>query len=146
MSEKERLPILEGLSEEQFEKILSVCNRVYLSTGDVLVAEGQPSTDMFILTDGQLIVSLWGKEINHIFPVSPVGEMGLFTGELRSASVIARSECTLLRITKDDLFDLFANDKDLHIQFMLGMLIDLSDKLRLTNEAIAKLKAKASRK
>ena len=68
--------------------------------------------------------------------------MGLFTGEDRSATVTAYTNSTLLRIEKDDLFGLFERDKEFHIQFMLGMLIDVSSKLRVTNEVIAKLKAK----
>jgi len=142
MAKEDKIPILEGLTEEQFEKLLSICQRMTVARSEVLIVEAQSSNDMFILTDGILVVSLWGKEINRIYPISPVGEMGLFTGEDRSATVTAYTTSTLLRITKDDLFDLFSKDKDLHIQFMLGMLIDVSSKLRVTNEVIARLKAK----
>ena len=142
MATEDNIPILEGLTEEQFEKLLSICRRVTFPKGEVIISEAQPSRDMFILTDGILVVSLWGKEINRIYPISPVGEMGLFTGEDRSATVTAYTNSTLLRIEKDDLFGLFERDKEFHIQFMLGMLIDVSSKLRVTNEVIAKLKAK----
>ena len=136
----DELPIIQGLTNEQFEKILSICKRKTFSKDEVIFSEGTKSDDMYILTEGVLQVTLWGKEVNRILPISSVGEMGVFTGEPRSATVIAKTECTLLRITKKKLFDLFDKDKDLHIQFQLGMLIDLSQKLRLTNEVIAKMR------
>ena len=136
----DKLPIIQGLTNEQFEKVLSICTRKTFSKDEVIYSEGTKSDDMYILTEGVLQVTLWGKEVNRILPISSVGEMGVFTGEPRSATVITKTECTLLRITKKKLFDLFETDKDLHIQFQLGMLIDLSEKLRLTNEVIAKMR------
>ena len=136
----DELPVVQGLTNEQFEKVIRICERKTFSKDEVIFSEGTKSDDMYILTEGVLQVTLWGKEINRILPVTSVGEMGIFTGEPRSATVITKTECTLLRIVKKKLFDLFETDKDLHIQFQLGMIIDLSEKLRLTNEVIAKMR------
>ena len=136
------IPIIQGLTNEQFDSILNICTQRTFSKDSEIYHEGQKSDDMYILTEGILQVRVWEKEVNRIFPIRTVGEMGLFTGEPRSATIVAKTDCTLLRITKRGLFELFEKDKDLHIQFMLGMLYDLSYKLRLTNEIIAKLKAK----
>lgn len=141
----ESLPILDGLTNEEFENLLGICTKVDLPKNADVYRVGQPSVDMYILTEGALLVSLWGKEISRIFPVSPVGEMGLFTGETRSADVATLTNCSLLRITKSDLFDLFSRDKDLHIRFQQGMINDLSHKLRMNNEVIAKLRSKADK-
>lgn len=139
------LPILDGLTNEQFDSILEICTRKILDKNAVVYKEGDASRDMYILTEGVLLVSLWGKEIGRVFPVSPVGEMGLFTGERRSADVTAMTDCTLLQIKEEDLFTLLAKDKDLHIRFLEGMLKDMSSKLRLANELIAKQRAKLDR-
>jgi len=138
----ETIPIIEGLTNEQFESILNICTKRTFSKDTEIYHEDQKSDDMYILTEGILQVNVWGKEVNRIFPIRTVGEMGLFTGEPRSATIIAKTDCTLLRIKKLKLFQLFDKDKELHIQFLLGMLYDLSYKLRVTNEVIAKLKAK----
>ncbi len=140
------IPILGGLSDDQFDKLLGICKKKYLGKNMVLFSEGDRSLDMYILTEGILNVTLWGREVNRIFPIRTVGEMGLFTGEPRSATITAISEADLLHITRDDLFDLFEQDKDLHICFQRGMIEDLSEKLRLTNEVIAKIRAKYEKK
>ncbi len=108
----------------------------------VIFKEGDQSRDMYILTEGLLKVTSMGRNVGSIHPVSTVGEMGVFTEETRSATVTTTTKCTLLRIIKNDLFDLFEKDKDFYIKFQKAMLLDLSHKLRMTNEVIVKLRSK----
>ena len=136
------IPILSNLSNEQFDKLLGICTKKEFPVFTVIFEEGIKSDDMYILTEGTLKVYLKGKLINRIEPISTVGEMGMFTGEKRSASITTLTECTMLRIERKDLFDIFGKDKDFHIKFQEGMLMDLSHKIRLTNEVMAKLKSK----
>ena len=138
----ETIPILSDLTNEQFESLLSICTKQELSSFTVIFEEGQQSRDMYILTDGLLKVIFNGKEVSRINPISTIGEMGVFTGEARSATVISITRCTLLKIMKNDLFDLFEKDKDFHIKFQEGMILDLAHKLQMTNKIIAKLKSK----
>lgn len=138
----DKIPIIHGLTDDQLESILGIATKLTFPKDWVIFSEDDVSNDMYILTEGVLQVTLWGKEINRLFPIRVVGEMGIFTGEPRSATVVTKTACTLLRFTKVDLFSLFEKDKDLYIQFQQGMIIDMSEKLRLNNEVIAKLKAK----
>ncbi|MFC1489875.1 Crp/Fnr family transcriptional regulator [Candidatus Latescibacterota bacterium] len=142
----ETLPILGDLSNEQFEDILSICTKMDFPAGKIIFEEGGSSNDMYVLTDGAVKVMLWGVEISRIFPINTIGEMGIFTDEVRSATVITLTKCTLLKITKVQLFNLFNNDRDLYIQFQKSIMLDMSKKLRTNNEAIAKLKSELSKK
>ena len=49
--------------------------------------EGDRPGELYILTEGLLKVTFKGKEVNKILPISTVGEMGVFTGEPRSATI-----------------------------------------------------------
>ena len=138
----EMIPILSNLTNEQFEGLLSICTKQDIHSYTLIFKEGEPSNEMFILTEGSLKVTLRGIEIGRILSISTVGEMGVLTGEVRSATVTTMSNCTMLRIMKKDLCDLFEKDKDFYIKFQRGMLLELSNKLRDTNETIAKLRAK----
>ena len=93
---------------------------------------------MYILTEGSLKVLFKGDNVGIIVPVSIVGEIGLFTGEARSAKVITITDCTLLKIMKNELFDLFEKDKDFHIKFQKVVFHDIVHKLNMTNEYISK--------
>ena len=140
------IPIISGLTNDQFESLLSICEKQKVPTYTVIFREGDRPGEMYVLTEGILKVTLKGREINKILPISTVGEMGVFTGEPRSATITSVTKCTLLKIRKEDLFSLFRKDKDFHIKFQEGMLLDISQKLRLTNEVISKLRTKLDKR
>ena len=140
------IPIISGLSNDQFEALLSICEKQTIPTYTSIFREGDRPGEMYVLTEGILKVTLKGREVNKISPISTVGEMGVFTGEPRSATITSVTKCTVLKIMKKDLFNLFSKDKDFHIKFQEGMLVDLSQKLRMTNEVITKLRTKLDKR
>ena len=142
----EIIPILKDLTNDQFESLLSICTKEELPAFTVIFEEGNQSREMYILTEGFLKVTFRGKEVIKIDPVSTVGEMGVFTGTNRSARVITTTKCILLRIMKNDLFDLFEKDKDFYVKFQKAMLLDLSNKLRMSNDVIARLRSRLEKK
>jgi CRP-like cAMP-binding protein len=142
----ETLPILGDLTDEQFDSILSICSKNEYPAGEVIFNEGDGSNDMYILTEGAVKVMLWGVELNRIFPINTIGEMGIFTDEVRSATVITLTKCTLLKMSKVELFNLFNYDHDLYIQFQKSIMQDMSKKMRSNNEVVAKLKSELNKK
>ena len=141
----ESYSIFDALTDDQMKSILAISTRRKLVKNTVIYQEGEPSKDVHILTDGVLLVSLWGRELGRIFAVSFVGEMGLFTKENRSADVTTMTNCILYQIKGEDLFALLEKDKDIHILFLETMLGDVSHKLRILNEIIAKQRGKGDK-
>ncbi|MFC1539410.1 Crp/Fnr family transcriptional regulator [Candidatus Latescibacterota bacterium] len=142
----ETLPILGDLTNEQFDSILSICTKKEYPPDKIIFDEGGSSNDMYILTDGAVKVMLWGVELSRIFPINTIGEMGIFTDEVRSATVVTLTKCTLLKMSKVDLFALFKKDTNFYIQFQKSIMQDMAKKLRNNNEIIAKLKSELGRK
>ena len=132
------IPILKELTDKQFESLLNICTKEELPSYTVIFEEGAQSRDMFILTEGFLKVIYKGNNVGEIIPVSTVGEMGVFTGETRSAKVVTITKCSLLRIMKNELFDLLEKDNDFYIKFQRVMFYDVVHKLRMANATIAK--------
>ena len=81
-----------------------------------------------------------GKELSRITPLGIVGEMGVFTGQKRSASVIASTECVVLDILKTDLFDSLKEDPDMGIIVLKNVIEDMAHKMRVNNVIIEELK------
>ncbi len=131
-------PILKDLTNDQFENLLSICVEESFPPFSIIFEEGDQSRHMYILTEGYLKVLYKGNNVGQIDPVSTVGEMGVFTGDIRSARVVTITNCKLLKIMKHDLFELFEKDKDFYIKFQKVMFFDVVHKLRMTNETIAK--------
>ena len=65
--------------------------------------------------------------------------MGIFTGDRRSASVIAETDCIVLSFNKVELFNVFRSDPDLCNKIQLNIIKELSKKMRSDNEQIEEL-------
>lgn len=94
-----KIPLLYGLEPAELKVVLALCKSDTFSAGDTIFSEGDPSHSLYILIGGEvdiltrkkgLIFSLKGSDI--------FGEIGLITQRTRSASAVAKSDCTLLRI------------------------------------------------
>ena len=76
--------------------------RISLQANDYLIREGEPSTEMYFLISGLLVVTkeLDGKEteLGSIDKGQLVGEMSFLDKKTRSASVVAKEPCELLII------------------------------------------------
>lgn len=59
----------------------------FLHAGDPLMREGDSERELFILAEGELVVSVGGNAIATLQPGTVVGEGTFFSGEPRSATV-----------------------------------------------------------
>ncbi len=104
------VPLLASLSDEDLDH-LSV-HDVHLEPGEQLFAEGDTAAGLFVICDGELEV--WKRARNRDVllavrrPGEVIGEMGVLSGEVRSATIRARSATDLLAITRADFEDLLA--------------------------------------
>ncbi|MFC1508803.1 cyclic nucleotide-binding domain-containing protein [Candidatus Omnitrophota bacterium] len=128
------------LTSDDFHNILNISAKKTVGKNEVVFYEGDKPSEMFILIDGVLQIKLRGKELNLITPIGIVGEMGIFTGEPRSATVIAKTDCELLRFNRLELFNLLKENSSLNNHFQRGMIINLADKLNSANDIIVKIK------
>ena len=137
----EKIPVFRGLSFRQLKKILGICKKQTFSENDAVCLNGEESYKMFILIKGELrVIFEDGKELSRITPLGIVGEMGVFTGERRSASVLAANECIVFTIHKTELFRIFRLDGELGIKVLMNVIQDMSHKLKNNNILIEELK------
>lgn len=133
-------PFFQTFDEDEFKYILNICSKKTFTKDCRLFLEGEPSNELYVLLEGVLQVNLHGKELNLVTAVDIVGEMGIFSGEPRSATVYAKTDSVLLKINRYELFGLLETNKNLNNLFQLGMINNLSEKLRKTNKKIVELK------
>jgi len=93
LSPEERLKLAEGAQERRF------------APGEVIVAEGDRSSSMFVVQEGQVTVSIHGaqgdtRKLAMLQAGDAFGEISLLTGEPRTATVRALSQAVLVEITK----------------------------------------------
>ena len=64
--------------------------------GRVLMRQGEPGREAFVICDGQARVAIRGKKSVHLGPGACFGEMALLDTAPRSATVTAESDMRLL--------------------------------------------------
>lgn len=110
------------LNLEELEIIEAAVEWVHLKSGKTLIRCNEVGCDFFIVVSGRLRASIpddKGVEItvNEIFAGESVGEMSFFTGEPRTANVIAMRDSDLICITPESF--LFLQSKIPQITFQI---------------------------
>ena len=68
------------------------------TAGQVIFSEGQPGDVMYVVQDGEVDIVHGERVIDRAEPGGMIGEMALIDQGARSATAIARTECTLVPI------------------------------------------------
>lgn len=84
-----------------------------IARGERLIAEGSTADAMYLVRSGRFRVERGGVDLAEIGPGSVIGEIAFFTGEARTADVIAARDSVVLRITQDDYLALCAENPPL---------------------------------
>jgi CRP-like cAMP-binding protein len=132
-----RIPIFSGLPLEGCGRILALCSKVTLEAGKTLCRQGDRSDSMYILLFGKLSVRIRNSAaIAFINPVTSIGEMGMFTGEPRSATVEAMERSALLRLSTDGMNRLIKSYPELGVNIMRKVIKILSARVTEDNTRI----------
>jgi len=83
------VPGLSGLPERDLLSLAVLFDEAWLAAGDVLGREGEPGRELFLVVEGQAVVSLRGDALATVGAGEFVGEMTLFERAPRSATVTA---------------------------------------------------------
>lgn len=107
------------LDDRLLAEISAKLEIVDVSGGSALFRQGDPGDSLYILLRGRLNVSLLDPEtgveklLGETAPGEVVGEIGLLTGEARSASLWATRDSRLVRISQQAFDALAENNPDL---------------------------------
>ncbi len=108
-------------------------NLIVIQAGVPLFNEGEPGTSMYVLMEGSAAVVVAGRVIEVAGPGALLGEMALVDSSVRSATVIARSNCGLLPINRMQ-FDLLVRESP---EFARHVMIVMAGRLRKMNQGLS---------
>ena len=106
LTPSERMKVLRYIHEEQ------------VSPGEVIVKEGDPGDGFYLLVDGAADVFVNGLRVNQIGAGEHFGEIGLVSGQRRSATVRATKKTQLFRMSREGFYDLSQKDQAISVKML----------------------------
>ena len=131
------IPIFSGLNDEELDFLARVASRREYPKDSYIIRQDEPGISLFIVQSGTVDVVLEQPSGTPV-PLATFksheffGEMSLFDGKPRSATVIAREHSTMVEITRDILLTEISKHPDI----ALKMLAQMSQRLRGSDEIV----------
>lgn len=91
------IPFFDGFSDEELHRVLDLSDQMEAPAGTVLVDQGDPGTDCYVIVEGTASVYVRGEHVASSGAGSMVGEMALIDHRPRTATVVADTDMKLLR-------------------------------------------------
>ena len=116
------------LDIESLERLTYSAERVEVTTGSVVIAEGDVGTAYFAIESGSVAVTVEGEaRVNHLTAGQGFGEIALLRAVRRTATITAETDCVLWQIERDVFLDVVAGSSghdvaDRHIDTQLSDL------------------------
>jgi serine/threonine protein phosphatase PrpC len=140
-----KVPLFRYLSYAELIKVLGLVRLRKFAPGTALIREGATSTEMFVLTQGEVDVLKGGQKITRKGRGDFMGEMGLFDNAPRSASVVAAEPTVAMVIERQDLLTLLRQDAQIAVKFLWALNQEMNQRLRATSLELAETKASLAR-
>lgn len=124
-----------GLSKEQRDTLLEGVTVREVKPGEVLIREGESGEDMYLITEGVMrVVTNFGTATAVNIALRSqgdlLGEINFIGRGLRSATVVAVDEVTVLEFDKQVLLAKMAADLEFGLQLVWNIGKILSERLR----------------
>jgi CRP/FNR family cyclic AMP-dependent transcriptional regulator len=112
------------------------------ATGAVIVEENSPGTELFVICKGQVHIVIQvpitadyseETEVAKLVEGDFFGEIGLFSEELRTASVVAVTDCEVAMVDGAALLDFMDSHPEKGYRIMRHLFEALVERLRLNN-------------
>ena len=132
-----------GLSQETLETLASSLPTSRIEAGDIVVEEGDLSTQMFVVVAGELEVIKKGESggdvrVAVLGPGDWFGEMSILDVQPRSATVRSVAPTLVLSVTAEHVENLlYRRDVKDYALFIMNIARELSRRLRVADGILA---------
>lgn len=134
-----RVPAFAGLADDDLSHLSQVAISRHYLAGSRIFAEGDRGDTCYLIESGSARVTRQHRDgrvitLASLVPGDIFGELAMFDGEVRSASVEAIDELYVLALIGDDVRLLLAKKPEVTVKLLAG----LARRLRVANERITR--------
>ena len=102
-SQLKSIPLFQTVSDEELAEIAPFAEETTVAAGTQLVREGDFSYQFFVIEEGEAEVTRGGERLADLGPGDFFGEIGVLERDLRTASVVAKTDMRLVTLTGWDM-------------------------------------------
>lgn len=134
--------IFNGLDTRDINKVLKVATGKKFETDAVVFREGDQGDCFYLIIEGKVRVSksVSNDKIEEVAILSAgdyFGEMALFDGEPRSASVVAIESTKLLEVKNSQFIKIIMSDENFSRKVLWAFCSTFAKRLRATNHLLS---------
>lgn len=146
--------LFRNLHDQELEEVLGITREKRFLKDETIMHEGEQGDTMYMVVEGELgvsksltlkfgdgdfrktekVLTRYRPEDHAIF-----GEMALICQDRRSASIVARTDCLLLELKRDDFIRLIESNPKLGLKILLNLSEFLINRLRQSSEDVVRL-------
>ena len=137
------IPLFEGLAPDDLQALALNTVERHFNAGQVIFNQGDDSKAMYVIAEGHVNVYLPGEasrrlSLKDIARNEFFGELGLFDGKPRSASVLATTDVVLLELSRETLSGYIERRPRTALHILKMMAARLRETNTLLSERVAK--------
>lgn len=136
-----RIPMFRELDASQLRLVAFSAARLDVADGDILFRQGDAADAVYVVLDGEAVIEVTAgastQEVARLGRDALVGEMGVLTGEPRTATVRASAALSVLRVETD----LFLSLMDRTPALARSVLKELALRLQETTRALVRARS-----
>ena len=132
-------------SAEQADALAKHCRRIEVNAGDIIARQGEPSDSMHFILEGRvgILVDMGNGRtvrVRSLGRQTTIGEMGLITGQRRSASIEAEVNSVLYELGAAAYKHITTNDSALSLALFTYVIKVMAERLSFASRVIGVLK------
>ncbi len=126
----QKLFLFQTFTEQELLRVMRIIYTERHARGAVIIQEGAPGNELYVVVDGSVDVTLEGEYLTTIGAGGHFGELALLDNHPRSASILARTDVTLLTIVRDDFNRLVREEHALAVKLLWCFLQNVAGRMR----------------
>jgi CRP/FNR family transcriptional regulator, cyclic AMP receptor protein len=126
-------PVFDAATLKAIDGRLERATVVRFAEGRQIMKQGHPGSTMYIVLEGEVVISIGNKIVEKLGPGGVFGEMALVDSSPRTASADARTDCVLLSMNRAALIALVKSDPSIG----MAMLRCVAERIRYMNSLFA---------
>jgi CRP/FNR family cyclic AMP-dependent transcriptional regulator len=138
-----KVPAFSGLAARELKEVAAIVHKREYRAGEPVFAQGDPGLGMYIIQEGEVSISISGKEdgdreLAVLTDGDFFGELALIDESPRSANARCKTDCILIGFFRPDLFELIEKKNQLGIKIIFKLAEIVSQRLRTTDKELSK--------